>query len=720
MVYSTKQINSYRLLTLIARGGMGEVYIAEDQRLLRQVAFKVIPIDALLEAVPEEARLAIAHFEREARTIAQLDHPFILPIYDCGTTQIQGVTVPYLVMPLRKEGSLHTWLRQYRATSPLSLEELAQFLLQAADALQHAHDAHIIHRDVKPANFLMRSRRGAMLPDIQLADFGIAKLTDATLLTGQGVRGTPLYMAPEQWHAHPTYATDQYALAAMVYQLLAGQPPFRGNQYELMYQQLSAQPLPPSRVNPALPREIDPILLKALAKAPQDRFPSVLAFALTFEQAIRTIRQSRSIQKQPTSLLAPFTPSVLPNTPAPIPAPPTKQSQNLSTGMQFSTYRCPYGVVYSLAWISSRCYVAIGDAEGKIQVWDSRTNSLRSTFQGHTHEIKAILWSPHDTRIASYAYQEKEIHVWDTSTGQKIATYGGHMHDVTTAAWSPDGIHIASSEEQIEPATIHIWNTTTGVLVTTYIDRSDGPANTVQAITWAPDNLHIAITLSAMQGNRMLIYLWNVAKGSTICAYGLHAKRKGLYSNGHELFATTWSPDGKQLSFHENHSPYHLLLNCLYEHVWEMPSQRLTHTRTYFDGRHRVCKTNGLSYSDFMPIPGGWSPDSASIATGIEKTVQVWNARTGENILVYQDHIAPVTKIAWSPGGARIASASDTAMHIWDSTTGKTIMSYQGRFSHLGSLIWSPDSSYVASIGRIWPPESSAIPGVVHVWDAVT
>ncbi len=278
-------IDHYRLLHPLGSGGMGDVYLAEDERLPRQVALKVIRIDPLMAADPDKLQEALRLSQREAKAIARLNHPHILPLHEYGEAQIQGTKVPYMVMPFCPDGSLETWLRQRNTATPLSLSETLFLLKQAADALQATHDHQIIHRDVKPSNFLIRSQSAFALPDLLLADFGTAAIMDATTSIGQGMRGTPTYMAPEQWADNETYATDQYALAIMAYQLLTGQLPFQGNQLQLMYQHLNVQPEPPSSLVPSLPPEVDAVILKALAKSPKQRYARIQDFVSALEQA---------------------------------------------------------------------------------------------------------------------------------------------------------------------------------------------------------------------------------------------------------------------------------------------------------------------------------------------------------------------------------------------------------------------------------------------------
>src|SRR5712691_10097959 len=191
------QLGNYQLQRLIGSGGMGEVYLASDTRINRQVAIKVVRTEITAypdtNATKESARL----FQREMRAITTLDHPHILPLFDFGEESANRTKLTYMVMPFRQEGSLADWLQERSSTEMLSLQDVAHFVYQAADALQHAHEHQLIHQDVKPSNFLIRSRSGnPNHPDLLLADFGIAKFMTATATASQSIRGTPAYMAP--------------------------------------------------------------------------------------------------------------------------------------------------------------------------------------------------------------------------------------------------------------------------------------------------------------------------------------------------------------------------------------------------------------------------------------------------------------------------------------------------------------------------------------------
>ncbi|GIW53281.1 MAG: hypothetical protein KatS3mg081_2636 [Gemmatimonadales bacterium] len=248
----------------LGRGGMAVVYLATDVQLERKVAIKVLPPELTFGSG------AIERFKREARTAATLDHPNIIPIYRISATgRLFWYSMKYLVGP-----SLAKILDQ---EGRLSLADTIKVLEQVAAALDYAHARNIIHRDIKPANIMLDD-----LKRVVVTDFGIAKQLTAGSFTASGsVIGTPYYMSPEQCSGSKTLtgAADQYAVGVMTYQMLAGQVPFEGESAVDILTKHVMQPPPPLDVlRPGLPSHVYGAVERALAKKPEERFPSVGAF----------------------------------------------------------------------------------------------------------------------------------------------------------------------------------------------------------------------------------------------------------------------------------------------------------------------------------------------------------------------------------------------------------------------------------------------------------
>lgn len=272
-------LGPYRIIEQYRRGGMATVYRAQHVKLARQVAVKVIRTSFLGDSDYSEYA---TRFRREALTVAQLRHPNILGIFNYG----EADGMPYLVTEFIDGGTLAE-----RLGAPMPVDTVVRLLGPIAAALDYAHGVGVLHRDVKPSNILLWSNGTPVL-----GDFGIAKRTDnAAPLTRVGhFMGTPEYMSPEQALAVDVGpATDQYALAVVAYEMLTGRVPYSGGTPVAVLMAHMQRPLPPPRsINPALLPAVEAVLLKALAKRPQERYSSVTAFTDALDQANRVKRPS--------------------------------------------------------------------------------------------------------------------------------------------------------------------------------------------------------------------------------------------------------------------------------------------------------------------------------------------------------------------------------------------------------------------------------------------
>jgi eukaryotic-like serine/threonine-protein kinase len=270
--YSGQSIGRYHVLEKLGEGGMAVVYKAYDTRLERDVAIKVIRMDAF---PPIALERVLARFEREAKLLARLDHTNIVTIFDSG--EFEGA--PYLVMPYLPGGTLKDITGK-----PIPYVEACKILIPIARGLEYAHQHGMVHRDVKPSNILI-SADG--IP--RISDFGIGKLLEeegSQTLTGTGVGvGTPEYMAPEQWLNQVTPQSDIYSLGIVFYELVTGRVPYRAVTPAAVLLKQNTDPLPQLKeFVPDLPEAVERVLFKALAKKPENRYPTMKDFETALER----------------------------------------------------------------------------------------------------------------------------------------------------------------------------------------------------------------------------------------------------------------------------------------------------------------------------------------------------------------------------------------------------------------------------------------------------
>ena len=264
-----QQIGEYRLVHKIGGGSFGTVYLAEHVHEHTQAAVKVLNISLT-------KRENVKNFINEASTI-RLRHPHIVPLLNFG---ISRDDLPFLVMEYAPQGTLRD---RHPTGERLPLSTIVSYVDQLASALQYAHDQRIIHRDIKPENILVRADETLLV-----SDFGLAKLMEQnTLPSQQKLAGTPLYMSPEQHKGFPCFASDQYSLAVIIYEWICGVRPFQGTGLGLAVQHMHASPPKLRDHLPELPETIERIVLKALAKAPEDRFKHIQEMASALHETVQ-------------------------------------------------------------------------------------------------------------------------------------------------------------------------------------------------------------------------------------------------------------------------------------------------------------------------------------------------------------------------------------------------------------------------------------------------
>jgi len=275
-------IGRYHLESLLGSGLQGSVYRTYDRLREHEVALKAVQVSSVPFSVVRVSDEEINLFQQEVDLLGMLDHAHIQAPLNIGRSYVSGSPFIYKTMPYYPERSLAQWLFHYGKQKTFSAREVIYVALQLADALQYIHEHQILYQNFKLTNLLVRDPSNDMRGlHLILSDFAIAQ-------DGSFFSRTPEafpYMAPERWQNLALPASDQYGLAAIIYELLTRRPPFQGgSEYTMRLLHVNMQPQPPSSFNPMLTPAIDQVILRALAKRPEDRFPTVEAFAQTLRR----------------------------------------------------------------------------------------------------------------------------------------------------------------------------------------------------------------------------------------------------------------------------------------------------------------------------------------------------------------------------------------------------------------------------------------------------
>ncbi len=658
-------VPGYEIVAILGRGGMGVVYKAQHLALNRTVALKMVLAGG--HAGPRE----LARFRTEAEAVARLQHPNIVQIHEVGEADGH----PYCALEFVEGGNLATKL----GGKPLPVRAAAKLVEALARAMQLAHSRNVVHRDLKPANILLTADGTP-----KITDFGLARQMDSDSSETQAgaVMGTPSYMAPEQasGHAHEAGpAADVYALGAILYDCLAGRPPFKGKTVvETLDQVRTQEPAPPSHWQAGIPLDLDTICLKCLRKEPEKRYASAAELAdelvrfqrgkpilaRPIDRLERTIKWVKRNPLEAASLggiVGIFLTAFVLVSWSYVRAEDARKdeakqrqvadeardtAQREQKAERWGRYRSNIAAATGALQLqnSGAARSALEDAPNEHRNWEWQY--LHSQLDGASlvlpvpgGKVKSLALSASGRQIAVCCENHNEVYLYDVATGNESAVLRGHSAPATSVAYRPDGQQVATASND---QTIRLWDSATGQQ--TGLLKADGAA-------------HL---------DRDPLVAYN-SDGSRIASYGIYSADDGGVTS--RLWNTI---TGKEIA----------VLAKWQENIH----------------------------------PLAFSPDGKRVAVGSREFVHLCDAVTGRQLAVLGPHAKAVWHLAYSLDGKRLASAGaegDNAIHLWDGESGKEVAVLGGHTANVGQLLFSPDGSRLVSGSN--DPDNSA-----RLWDAAT
>ena len=679
----------FELMATVGTGGFGTVYKARDPQLDRIVALKVLRLGDLATDDHKD------RFLREARNAAQLRHPAIVPVHEIG----DEAGIPFIVSDYIEGVTLSDWLTGRRP----SFRESARLVAELAGALHYAHEEGVIHRDVKPSNIMLDT---AGQPHIM--DFGLAKRDagEVTVTIEGEILGTPAYMSPEQarGEGHKVDGrSDIYSLGVILYLLLTGELPFRGNQRMLIHQVLNDEPRPPRSLVDTIPRDLDTICLKAMAKEPARRY----ATAGELSADLNRFLHGEPILARPVSaftklaLWARRNPRVAGLSAAvyallvllAVGAVLTVQSvgaarraarlglvrQNLLTG--YDRFRGG-DVADSLPWFveALRHQLELGDAEGE-------TNSrirIGSILRGAPRPVQTwslpeaanvAAFNPDGSRLVIASATEAQIIDWKNDRAVRLplrpeVSSNDKISSCRLARFSPDGRRVLTACA----SEVRLWDSVTGRELIAPL-RHDAA---VEFAAFSPNGTLLVSTA----GRR--VYLWEVATGRALAGPSEHPDLVN-----HVAFA----PDGRSLVVSYGGPDKGIGGAWLWDLPVRVPSPR-----------SRLEHYDDVFQAEF-------SPDGRRITTvSYDRSVKAWDAATAK-LLAIRKLARPVTQLASSADGNLVMTVSGPEATLWGGealdrvgvplrTRGNSIRAACNRYC--GRIVtWGQDDA-----ARVWDPAS--------------